>query len=208
MPGQWFFFDKNLMKKIIFAATLLISSVPCWSQTPADSIDLVKRLTEFMDYNRALDIPKVIDYSYPKLFEIVPRETIIESMQQTFDNDEMKIGMDSLAVNKIHPLFALNAGLYARVEYSMVMRIKFKQAEEQEEEKVASMLQSFRSMYGSENVWYDKKEKRLNIFQKTSMAALKDEPKEKWTFVNIKKDDPLMTRLLDKTLIEKLESYK
>ncbi|MBC6490797.1 hypothetical protein ACFSQD_16470 [Flavihumibacter stibioxidans] len=196
------------MKKTLFVLAWMICAVTAHSQTAADSAALVQRLDEFMKANSVLDIPKVIDYTYPKLFELAPKETIIEAMKNSFDNEEIKITMDSLAVVKIHPVFALNNGMYSRIDYSMVMRMQFKKQLNMDQEQVNSALTAFRTQFGQKNVWYNETDKLFNIYQLTSMAALRDEPKEKWTFVNIKKDDPMMMQLLDKALIEKLESYK
>ena len=208
MPGQWFFFGKNLMRKTIFLLGWLACALTASSQTAADSATLVQRLDEFMKANAVLDISKVMDYTYPKLFELAPKESIVEAMKNTFDNEEINIRMDSLEVIRIHPLFAFNNGFYSRIDYSMVMRMQFKKQADMDPEQLGSTLAAFRSQFGEKNVWYSETDKRFNIYQRTSMAALRDEPKEKWTFVNIKKDDPMMMQLLDKALIEKLESYK
>ncbi|HEY8398403.1 MAG TPA: hypothetical protein VIK80_10700 [Flavihumibacter sp.] len=192
---------------LIFSALAFTVSVNGQSAYQSDSLAMTKRLKEYLAISASYDFAGVVEYTYPKLFELVPREQMIELLKSTYDNPTMKISMDSLQVQKIHPLFKYQAGLYAKVDYYMVMGMQFRDTT-MNDDALEGALAALQSQYGAEKVRLNKAQKRIDISVLTGMAALKDQPADQWTFINIQKDDPLLSTLLDAALVQQLESYK
>jgi hypothetical protein len=167
---------------------------------------MATRLETFMQYNRLMDIDKVLDYTYPKLFTIAPREQVKEAMENAFSNDELIINLDSVSIVKIYPVFAVNENRYSKIIYSMIINMQLK-GEGKDTADTRMFLKIMQDQYGEENVTMDKKGTGINIFQQVDMAAVKDEFSPEWTFVNLKKDDPLMEMLFEKDLIARFYSY-
>ena len=176
-----------------------------FSQFSKDSMELINRLEIFLQYNRELNFDKVMDYVYPKIFTIAPREKIKEAMEAAFQSDELVIKMDSLQIQKVYPLFAVDKNKYAKINYSMQMLMTPAKVEDSLDMNM--LLTIMQGQYGKENVRIDEKTNTLIVNQILSMAAIKDEHSKEWTFVNMKKDDPLMGMLLEKPILDKLNSY-
>jgi len=193
-----------LLLSCLFASTILIAQ---------KDTALERRLAEFMQVNEKLELNKVLDYTYAKLFTIVPREQMLEALQTAFENDEMSIKLDSLRIDSTYPVFKLEKGSYAKVVYSFNMYMLFKDAEgdslsaEEKKEKNDFMVSAMAGQYGEDNVSIDAITGFLKIQITSPMVAVKDQYAKQWCFVNMKEKDPLMDRLFNKEVLKKLGSY-
>jgi hypothetical protein len=192
------------MKTVFIIISFFAFAVQGKTQYTKDSTEMATRLETFMQNNRLMDIDKVLDYTYPKLFTIAPREQVKEAMENAFTNDELIISLDSIKVVKIYPVFSVNENRYAKITYSMIINM---QPKGKDSTTFDTYLEVMQSQYGEENVSIDKTGKGINIFQQVDMVAIKDELSPEWTFVNLKKDDPLMDMLFEKDLIARFYSY-
>ena len=107
------------MKNILIALSILVFFA-CGSskkkvETADNSSSLEQRLTEFMKLNEEMNLKKVMDYVYPKLFTIVPRKDLLQAMKDGFNSEEVKVDIDSMKVDKIHPVFEMDNASYAKL---------------------------------------------------------------------------------------------
>ena len=199
------------MRKFVFwlAVIFLFGCGDAKKKTEPSSPDtsLEKRLTEYMQLTQDMDLEKLMDYIYPKLFEIAPKEQMIEAMKEGFKNDELKISLDSLKVDKFYPVFESGKGQYAKVTYSMVMVMEFLDKEELAE-KMETIMEGAGEKYGRENLHFDEKTGSLRIKENNALVAAKDKYAKEWSFVSLKEDDPMINQLLSKDVLEKLKEYK
>jgi len=198
------------MKKISILLSLLFVQLILLGQKDSS---LERRLAEFMQVNDEMDLNKVLDYTYPKLYTIVPRDQMLEVLQNTFDNENMSIRLDSLHINTIYPVFRLENGSYAKVIYSMSMGMAFKNNEdsltaEKKKERDDFLLSSLSEQYGAGNVSIDPVSGYLKIKMVSPMVAVKDEYAKQWSFVNFKENDPVTNRLFSKEILKKMATYK
>jgi len=199
------------MKKIWILLGLLIYQFVGFGQ--ADS-SLKRRLAEFMQVNDDMDLNRVLDYTYAKLFTIVPRDQMLELMQNTFENENISVQLDSLRINKVFPVFQLENGSYAKVIYSMNMLMAFKNNKEDSltpekiKERDDFLISSLSEQYGEGNVNIDPGTGRLRIKMVSPMVAVKDQYAKERCFVNLKENDPLTSRLFNNEILEKLATYK
>ncbi len=199
------------MKKIPVLLWCFLVSITLLAQKDAS---LERRLAEFMQANEQLELNKVLDYTYAKLFTIVPREQMFELLQNTFENKQMSIKLDSLQIDSIYPVFKLENGSYAKVIYSfnMLMLIKYPEGDslsvEEKAENNDLMVSGLGSQYGEDKVSIDPVTGSLKIQITSPMVAVKDQYAEQWCFVNLKEEDPLMDRLFNKEVLKRLADYK
>lgn len=198
---------------VVFAVLFLVAckdSDKKEEKTAETGNSLEQRVAEFMKVNDNMDLDKVLDYTYPKLFEIVPRADLEQAMKDGFNNEEMKVELDSLQVIKVHPIFVEGKGSYAKIDYSMVMIMKFKQdsAGSDNSETNEMIRASMAQKYGEENVTMDNTTGILRIHMASPMVAAKDEHSKEWTFVNLKEGDAMINKLFRKEILDKLATYK
>lgn len=198
--------EKYCMKKLLLA--LLVKSLVLVGNAQEDT-SLVNRINAMLSFTQVKDLEKVMDYTYPKLFTIVPKETMIAAMKSAFESEDFIIELDSIKILKIFPIFKINDTSYVKVRHTMLMKMKYTEPydstqKEQKELMVSLMSQKF----GKGNVRFDPAANSVNIFMTPDMVGIKDN-KTKWTFANLNEDQPQMLNMLfGKQVLDKLKEYK
>lgn len=204
------------MKKIVIVLSILVFYACGSSKKKGESSDnsssLEQRLTEFMKLNEEMNLEKIMDYVYPKLFTIVPRNELQQAMKDGFNNEEVKIDIDSMKVDKIHPVFEMDNASYAKINYTMLMQMDFNNSKDgaakNDDEQTEFMRKIMTEQYGEENVSVDGATGIIKIRASSSMVAVKEQSDKEWYFVNMKNDDPMVTKLFSKEVIDKIGTYK
>jgi hypothetical protein len=204
------------MKKILVVFAILALSA-CGSskkkvETTDNSSSMEQRLTEFMKLNEEMNLEKIMDYLHPKLFTIVPRKDLLQAMKDGFNSEEVKVDIDSMKVDKIHPVFEMDNASYAKINYSMLMLMDFNNAAdstaEVDKEQSEFMRKTMAAEYGEENVSVDDATGIIKIQASSIMVGVKEQSDKEWYFVNLKAEDPMMTKIFSKKVIEKIGTYK
>lgn len=202
------------MKKLFFILSVLIFCACGSSKKKADSTGegatLEQRLADFMKANDKMDFEKVMDYTYPKLFTLAPRAQLVKAMKDAFNNEEVKVELDSLRIDTVFSVFKIGDGSYAKVRYTMNMLMDFgvaKDSSGSDDKKSDYILQSITAKYGAENVSADEKTGVITIRNTSDMVAVKDEYAKEWSFVNLNKEDPMINKLFSKEVLDKLDTY-
>lgn len=198
--------EKYYMKKLFLA--LLIAGLPIIINAQEDT-SLVNRINAMLSFTQVKDLEKVMEYTYPKLFTIVPKETLIAAMKSAFESEDFIIELDSVKILKIFPIFKIKDTNYVKVRHTMLMKMKYidpydSTQKEQKEFMASLMTQKF----GEGNVRFDPVANSLNIFMTPDMVGIKYNS-SKWTFANLNEDNPQMLNMLfGKQVLDKLKEYK
>jgi len=170
---------------------------------------LVNRVNEMLKLTQLKDIERIMDYTYPKLFTIVPKETMINTLKNAYDTELFIIELDSIQIDTIFPVFTIKDTSYAKVRHTMLMKMKFKEAfDSTAKESKEIMVSLMETKYGQGHVRFDPGANSLNIFIIPEMAAIK-EKSAKWTFVNLNTGNPeILNMLLSNQVLEKLKEFK
>lgn len=167
---------------------------------------LQERLNLVMQATRNMDIEKILDLSYPKLFELAPREAVAEAMKAAFETEEFSTTLDSVNVTKVFPAFTVENGQFAKITHSMLMRMRFK--EEIDSASLEEMMPLMEDGFGKGNVRFDKANNTFVVKDNSELVAVKDEHSAEWTFVNYEPESELAALLFSDAVIEKLKQYK
>ena len=170
---------------------------------------LVSRVNEMLKLTQSKDIEKVMDYTYPKLFTIVPKETLITAMKSAYDTEEFTMEFDSVKIHTLFPVFVINDTSYVKVKHTMLMKMKYKEpydtADKESREFMISLMQE---KFGKGNVRFDLVANSLNIFMIPDMVGIKTKTSN-WTFANLDDDNPAMLNMLfSKQVLDKLGKFK
>ncbi len=201
------FFWKNFTLKTMFlAAFVTVCGITVRGQ---QDTALVARINQMLTLTQQKDLEKIMDYTYPKLFEIAPRELMIATLKETYDSDEFSIEIDSIKIITIFPVFVINDTSYVKVRHSMLMRMKYNEALDTNDKESKTMLVSIlEQKYGQGNVRFDAATNSLNIFMKPDMVGIKDKTVNTWTFANLDEDNAaLLEMLFSRAVRDKLKEY-
>ncbi len=81
-------------------------------------------------------------------------------------------------------------------------------SDEIDTEQSELMRKTMAAQYGEENVSVDETTDILKIRASSSMVAVKEQSDKQWYFVNMKEEEPMVTKLFSKEVIEKISTYK
>lgn len=194
------------MKTFFLTSLLFVVGLVAYGQ---QDTALVNRINQMLTLTQKKDLEKIMDYTYPKLFKIVPRELMITTLKETYDTEEFSIEIDSLKIISIFPVFVIRDTSYVKVRHTMLMRMKYKQALDTNDMEGKNMLVSILGQkYGEGNVRFDAAANSLNIFMKPDVVGIKDKTSNTWTFANLDDDNPaLLEMLFSQAVRDKLKQY-
>jgi len=196
------------MKKIGCFLVVCTVAVTAFSQKDPE---LKKRLQLFMEASKAMDTKTVLDYTYPKIFTIVPRDQMQDALDKSLHNEQLTMHFDAIKIDSVYPVFTMAGGTYAKINATMKMAMKYnfpKDAPDSSRKAVnAQFLAAMKAQPGVENASADSAG-TVTLFAHLPMIAVKDQYSKEWTFSNLKAGDPMNDKLFSKELLQKFGSYK
>lgn len=192
--------NKNIMKKIFYTALLVLASYSGFSQ---DAASMKAGAQALIDKTVAKDYNALLDMTYPKLFELAPREAVLESLKSTFDgNQGFKIVMLPMAPNFVFgPIKKIGTQSFAIIDHDNSLQVIWEEPIPADE--IENYVGLFKTNMKTENVSYDAAKKTMNIKAKAKMVAVADETtKNKWTYLTY--SDQMFAVLFDENIKKQL----
>lgn len=202
----------TLILIIFFSGNLVLA------QEAASKEKLSETLNTYMGLVENLDMAGTLDYIHPKIFEMVPRETMEKGMDEFFNNG-MHMKMYGSKITKIHDFVQTDAGVYTLVDYDFTMEMGLPEEEKEEgvadasseEEDELDAVEFTRSIlamqHGEENVQFDEDKQFFIIKASNTMYAIYEKDFDGWKFFE-KKDDgqgAVMMGIITEEVMEKLK---
>jgi hypothetical protein len=138
------------------------------------------------DYKKAMverQWVKSLDYVYPALFDVVPREMMEEAIKTTFnDTADIQMGFESMELLEVSDIYEEDEMSYSFAEYVMVMTMTA--AGEKSDEDMNTLKAAIAMQFGEENV--NVEENTLFITANNRMAVIRKTGEEKLYMLEIK----------------------
>lgn len=162
--------------------TLLLFILGLSARGQADAGAIQGRLHEYFKATEAKDWNKVVDMVYPKLFNLVEKEAMVQLFAD-MEGNGMEFRMKDFQVHKISETVAHEGERFALVGYSAGMNIRFTSAAYQDSSMVSILQASFAATYGDGNVRYNKEDNSFDIQAEKTMFAIAPEGSGEWAFM-------------------------
>jgi hypothetical protein len=186
------------MKLIV---TFLLSIVFFTTTAQTGDAVLDKRLTEYMQLSKNLNIDKLITYMYPRIFELAPKKDLAAALKTAYTSTDFKIGIDSLSITNIDPVQKFSKGNYTMFTYYTL--ISFEIINEEKKADAATMVSGFKQKFGAENVSFDKATNIIKIKQNKQALSIKDNYSAgKWTFLGVE-SNPMLKKIIPAPIVAK-----
>lgn len=188
------------MKNLFYTALFIFASYTGFSQ---DAASLKAGAQTLIDKTVAKDYNALLDMTYPKLFELAPREAVLESLKSTFDgNQGFKIVMLPVAPNFVFgTIKKIGSQSFAVIDHDNSLQVIWDEPIPAAE--VENYVSLFKTNMKTENVSYDAAKKTMNIKAKAKMVAVADETtKNKWTYLTY--SDQMFAVLFDENIKKQL----
>ena len=173
----------------------------------SDKAEITKNAQAYYDYMTAQNFDAVLDYMYPKVFEMASREEMKAGMEQMFNSTEMKIEFLSNDVESVSDSKIVDDKTYAAIFYTSIMRMTFVSEQDKPEEDQKGFLEfmeaTMETQFGEENVTSDLKTMSLVIAMNASMFAIKDPQYQGWKFIG---NDDALKQLVDSIIPESVRT--
>ncbi len=188
-----------MKQKFILLLSIIILSATTFAQTDKEDINKM-----FNTYKQALDslqLEKSMDYIYPKLYEIAPKEQLIAIFKKTFSDPNVQIRFSQIRLKSISETKVHNKVKYALVSYDYAMIFTFSKAY-----SIEQIYTLYQKKYGVENVSKDDKNRSISIKMDKLFYAIND-PKygNSWCFLEKNKaQKQMLETLIPKEIINKL----
>ena len=188
---------------------LLFTGISILSKGQTDPI-LQQRANLIMKATDSVDMDKILDLTYPKLFIIIPREQMAEALLNAFNTEEFTISLDSILLDTIYPIFKVGDGSYAKIKHSQILKMKFKEAiDTTDKEYLTELLNDMKEGFPDYKVRFVAGTNSILISGPGYMIAIKDSYAKEWCFVNLEEEDNQLTSLLfSEDVLKKLKEYK
>ena len=186
------------MKKL--TVLLLTFSVLFVQAQKSTDPQLNTRLTEYFAFSKNLEMDKALDYMHPRLFDIMPKEQMMATMDAAFNNPEMKFTFDSMSVVKISPVFKSGMATYRKVDYFMSMNVTLSDSLDLNNQVLAAAMRaSFETGFPGKKIAINTETNSINVKGTELLFAIKDPQVREWMFLGYDRSNPqLIERLYPK----------
>jgi len=183
-------FITHTMKHLVLCLTafLIAGSSILQAQSKQElSASLIRDLEAYRTYTLALNLDSSLQFMPPKMFEVVPFDTLKESMLSSMDNEYMTVQMTKFEFDSKKPPKIKKAGKYywAYVPYKGSMRLTIKG----EEEFKKILIPILKNQFGTENVQMEGESTMHIALKHKEFIAFKDPDSAIWSLIEDKRGE-------------------
>lgn len=170
------------MKNLKLVTLAMILSLGAFAQSQKDVRNLLDEYeTAMVDRQWA----KSLDYVYPAMFEVVPREMMEQAIATTFnDTSVVRMGFKSMELLEVSDVYEEDELSYSFADYSMVMTMTL--IGEKTDEEIETFRSAMAGQFGEDNVSVDGK--TLYITADNRMAVIRKTGEEKLYMLELKEE--------------------
>ena len=177
------------MRKCVFLFGFLFVTAVAFAQKSHDAA-LDRRVNEYFTLTRAMDVDRLMEYTHPRIFDVVPKDQLITIIKQSYNNESFDISIDSIAVISYSKPFIDEKIQYVRIDYAMKMLMKFKDSSLFDNPQFPQMvMDNAKTSFPTAVISLDAS-KRTFVFNMTSIAVgLKDPAQKSWLFLGYQNNE-------------------
>jgi len=188
------------LKLIISSVTIFISLIGFGQEIDVNS-EIRKDFTDYFNLISEKKIESALDYSNPKLFELIPRDEMKSLMEAVYKMPNIEYKTGNLTFLKFDELKKIENDNYVKFYIISPIEMKFKDIENTEEQ-ISKMTKNFETKFGVGNVNFDKETGFYKINAEKIIIASSNDNLVDWKFVTV--DNPKMKFLLEKIIPSEL----
>lgn len=200
---RFYFYTNFKMKKTVFILLIALVSI---QNSLGQSLESMKTEAEKIYASMyESNLEGVLDYTYPKVFEIIEKDQMKQILKSTFEGtDEMKIRINKVEPNfKFGEVFTIGNQKFCFIDHDLSMTLIMK--EKMDKDEAEMMIEIFKSGMKTDDVQYNKKEGSFTINKVSTMIAISDEyTKNEWKFINKDEKNVLAKKLFSDEVIKEL----
>jgi len=183
------------MRKYLLLVALALMTTAAFTQTEDASLN--KRLASYLQHTKAMEVKELMEYIHPSLFTILSKEQFMQVFKNTFENKDMVMRIDSIAIEKVSDIFTHEKKDYRKIDYGMVMYLRFTDKSLFENEEMVKVIrQGLEQAFPNGKVAFDELEKSFLISGTSEMMAIREGAAAPWMFLGVERKQPALIRQL------------
>lgn len=188
-----------MKSKILFIAIFVLQTVTGFSQ------DMNTLKTEALKSYKAganMNYDVIFETTYPKLFDIIPKEQMKEMFSQMMENEQFVLKLVEVEPNfSFSEIKTVENKKFCVIDHRNVMVMTFKSPVTEVEE----MKSSFKEIMGAETIEFDKATNSFRIESRATLLAVSDElTNGTWKFLNKDKDNVIFAMVFNDKIQKEL----
>lgn len=187
------------MKKLLLSILLL----SCILVSAQDKKSLQERANKAVEHTVKGEYEKLMDYTYPKIFDLVPRDVLAKMFRDMLKADGFTISIVNTAPNFTYgEIKKIDNAYYSVIEHDLHMNLVFD--DPIEDADIDDTVNAFKTAMKSNDISYDKLTRTLKIKKRAQMIAVADAlTKNQWMYIN-NDGGPLLAKLIPEKAIKQL----
>ncbi|HLP96372.1 MAG TPA: hypothetical protein VK168_20155 [Saprospiraceae bacterium] len=174
--------------RFVLSLLILFTLTGLQAQSQKELVQSLKRdLEDYRRFTLAANFDSSFQFMSPRMFDIVPFDSLKATMLQSMDNEYMKIELTGLDYTLLKKLKVKKAGNYfwALVPYNGSMRMELKG----EEDFKKLLIPIMKSQFGSENVKMEGASTMLLTLKNKNLIAVKEPGAKRWYMLEDKRKE-------------------
>lgn len=191
------------MKRLLY--TFLLLFFISFSSVAQNKEALKVEVEKMYEASYVLDYDAILNYTHPKLFDLISKEQMTQVMQNLFENEAFQIRFVHPKVSFTYGEFQkINGTDYCVINYNNAMRMTFDK--KLSDEEVTEMKKSLLTSKEYEKVTYEKDRNSFFIEGKSTLiGVLGEATQNQWKFVNYSASQAQLAKtILGDDVVEKL----
>jgi len=187
-------------KSLVFLFVLLSLMTFSQTKTNPDDAAIKKSLTYFVNSIQSKQIDQAVSCIYPKYFNIVSKEQMMQILNMTYNNPFMKIELQDLKFGNIEKPELITGEYFSMTHYFLKLKCNVSSLNDDMKKKMNSALTA---KYGANNVKYLGNEGSY-LINATMKACAVSKDKKAWKFVILEKQyKKELVTILPKKILDK-----
>ncbi|MBN8679526.1 MAG: hypothetical protein J0M29_14950 [Chitinophagales bacterium] len=174
--------------RFVLSLLILFTLSGLQAQSKKELTQSLKRdLEDYRKFTLAMNFDSSFQFMSPRMFDIVPFDSLKATMLQSMDNEYMKIELTGLDYTLLKKLKIKQTGNYywAMVPYTGSMRMELKGEEDFKKLLIPIMKREF----GSENVKMEGESTMLLTLKNKNLIAVKEPGAKRWYMLEDKRKE-------------------
>lgn len=198
------------MKNKLIVLLLLLPISTMLATTPKDNAE--KDFKKYIGHLINQEFEQSMDYLYPELFDLISREDMLLTMEQTFNSPDILISIAEPTVNSVGEIEKIDSMFFVKLNYSHTMIMRFSntdslETQQERDSRDEMTLISLGGTFGEENVSYDSTSSSFDIFTTKDSYGKSKDGKTSWKFIDIDPNNMvLLEALLPAKLLQKINA--
>lgn len=164
-----------------------------YSQTAMDQIQ--DRMDLWFEATNNAHWDTILNMTYEKIFEMLPKEQMIKVFDQ-MKSMGMSATLDKFQASELSEPIMEKDTVYYIVKAATIENIIMSGPQFQTEQVVTAMTQQFNSIYGEENVEYQKEQNTFKLTGNKTLIAVAPKESTEWKFLEYDSKNPMQDQML------------